>query len=94
MRPSVGSTLVRLNDWVTMIESGQAEDGLDIISARAGLHPRSEIVETIADSLIDEADHVERNLLSGAPAARSMAVLRTSCASIPCWCGRGRIPAR
>lgn len=64
MRPSVSSTLVRLNDWVTMIESGQAEDGLDFISARAGLHPHSEIVETIADSLIDEADHVERNLLS------------------------------
>ena len=47
-----------------MIGSGQAGDGLDPISARAGLNPRSELVAIIADSLIDEVDHVERNLLS------------------------------
>jgi hypothetical protein len=64
VRQSAGSTLVRLNDWMTKIVSGPAGEGLDLISARAGLKPRSELVEIIAECLIDEVDPVERNLLS------------------------------
>ena len=58
----LASTLVQVNRWLASLR----DDGIEAqrIAAKAELQPGSELIEKIAESLIRNADGVERKLLS------------------------------
>jgi hypothetical protein len=58
--PSTSTTLVRLNDWMESIQSGGPFAARVAESAECG--PISDLIETIAESLIKNGNGVERKL--------------------------------
>lgn len=60
--PAVALTLVRVHRWVSSL----VDDGLPAsrIAAKAELEPGSDVVERIAESIVENAPGIERKLLS------------------------------
>jgi hypothetical protein len=61
---SVNLTLLRLNEWTKSIRAGGLDATVTGASARATFSPAAELIENIAESLIQSADGFERRLLS------------------------------
>jgi hypothetical protein len=60
----VSLTLLGLNDWTTSIRAGESIATLHRTSARAIFCPAPELIENMAESLIQNAGDIERRLLS------------------------------
>ena len=62
--PSVSATLARLDVWVSSLETRTTERRLDRITVRSILSSASDAITLIAESLIENAEGEERDLLS------------------------------
>ena len=66
MGPSVGLTLVRLHGWVVAVQAHGLDIAIRNLSADADLSRSRDVMEDIAELLVQEVEGTERKLLSKA----------------------------